>query len=193
MIIMKIYMQIAIATMVLCFVSVTLNAQQFELIKQGKVKKLDYNTNWYVVHSLGNEDECCNSRRLLGKIVEMSEDSMHLQVTQLQTRRYDSEKSYNSTVLFKAKTDFPVYTIAKSDIKEIDKKGSKFSEGLKITAGLLMITSVATAVQGLVLGSDHRKALLVSAGIQLGTSIIFAVLGNSLDKEYKISKDAWHF
>lgn len=189
---MKFCMQVTIMVCLICFVSGNTNAQQFELMKHGEVKKLDFTSNWYIVQKLGNEDECCNSRRLFGHIIDLSSDSMEVQVKRLQTRRTDSEKSYSSNVKFNTKMDFPSYTIAKSDIMNMEEKKGKLNEVFSVSGGILLITTVATAISALLVDGDDRKALFLSAGIQLGASITLISIGRR-KKKYIINENNWQF
>ena len=190
---MRILVKIIIVGVLICLACVCLEAQQFDLKMHSEVKTLDYNKDWFVVQRIGSEDECCNSRRLLGEIVEFSLDSMQLKVVQFETVRTDSEKSYHSKVKFNTKKEFPIYTIAKSDIKNIQEQKSKLKRVFNITGGVLLFTSVATAIHALIVDDDDRKALFLSSGIQLGASIALISFGSSKNKKYSIGENAWRF
>lgn len=177
----------------ICLASVCIEAQQFELTKHGEVKTLDYDSDWYVVQKLGNEDECCHSSRYFGKIAELTQDSMRLTVEQFETRKRDDDRSYLSKVKYNPQKEFPIYTIAKSDIKNIQEKGSRLKEVFVISGGILLVASVATAIHLLIVDGDDRKALLASAGIQLGTSILLISIGNSKKDKYIIHENVWQF
>lgn len=187
------FVETIIVGLLICMITIGINAQQFDLIKHGEIKTLDYDKDWYVVQNLGNEDECCNSRRLLGEIIKLSQDSMQLQVVEFNTQRNDSEKVYMSKVIFNTKQEFPIYTIAKSDIKYIQEKGSKLTKVLSMSGGVLLLTSVATAIHALIVEGDDRKALFLSAGIQLGASISLITIGKSKKEKYTIDENAWQF
>ncbi len=190
---MKVIFQTVCLITVFSLGSVHLYAQQFELKKDGKVAQLDLKSDWYVVQKLGNDDECCNSRRFLGEIVNVTQDSVQLEAKQFETKRTDSEKSYLSKVKFNTKAEFPIYTISKSDIKNIQEKGSGLKKVFIGAGGILIFTSVATAIHALIVDDDDRKALLLSAGIQLGASIALISIGNTGKEKYRISEDAWQF
>ena len=130
-----------------------LNAQEFSLRKQDEIKTLDYYANWYIVQKMGDETECCNSRRYLGKIKSISNDSIEIEVSQLQTRRTDMDKSYLSTVKFSQLKEFPTYTIAKSDIKNIQEE-KNLTSIFNISGGILLFTSIATGIHGLIVNKE---------------------------------------
>ena len=106
-------------TLTLYIIGVPLYAQQFELRNADQTKKLDYNADWYIVQRIGIEEECCNSRRYLGNFVEVSKDSIQLIVKEFESRNVDDEKSYYSQVKFNTKKEYPVYTMAISDLSLI--------------------------------------------------------------------------
>lgn len=190
---MRMFVKTAIVGALICFTNVRIEAQQFELNWDAKIKTLDYNSDWYIVQNMGSEDECCNSRRLLGEIIDMTQDTMYIKAAQLETRRTDGDKSYNSTVKFNTKKEFPIYAIVKSDIKNIQKKENGFQEAMVISGGILFVTSLATAINALLVDGDDRRALFISSGIQLGAAISFSIIGSSMKKKYIIHENAWHF
>lgn len=181
-------------TLGLYFIGLPLYAQQFEIKNADQTKKkLDYNADWYVVQRLGIEDECCNSRRYLGNFVEVSKDSIQLRVKEFEARNVDGEKSYYSKIKFNTKKEYPVYTLAISDLKNLQEKESEWKTVSQITGVTLLLTSVATAIHALVVDGDDRKALFISSGIQLGTSITLISIGASKNEKYKLQSDAWQF
>ena len=181
-------------TLGLYFIGLPLYAQQFEIRNADQTKKkLDYNADWYVVQRLGIEDECCNSRRYLGNFVEVSKDSIQLRVKEFEARNVDGEKSYYSKIKFNTKKEYPVYTLAISDLKNLQEKESEWKTVSQITGVTLLLTSVATAIHALVVDGDDRKALFISSGIQLGTSITLISIGASKNEKYKLQSDAWQF
>lgn len=171
----------------------TLHAQHFELYKQGEVQKLKLDKDWYLVQNLGNEEECCHSRRMLGRITKMSQDSVYMSVGQLQTRRTDSEKSYLSTIMYNTTQDLPIYAIAKSDVKNVQEERSTFKNVLEFTGGVLLFTSVVTALNALLVDNEDRKTLLIASGIQLGASLTLIGIGATKTNKYKIHENAWQF
>ncbi len=181
-------------TLGLYFIGLPLYAQQFEIRNADQTKiELDYNADWYVVQRLGIEDECCNSRRYLGNFVEVSKDSIQLRVKEFEARNVDGEKSYYSKIKFNTKKEYPVYTLAITDLKNLQEKESEWKTVSQITGVTLLLTSVATAIHALVVDGDDRKALFISSGIQLGTSITLISIGASKNEKYKLQSDAWQF
>lgn len=189
---MKVLLRIAFLMLSLLSVLHKSEAQELKIYNQSETKILDYNKSWYIVTKLGDDPECCNSRRMLGHLISESEDSIQLAVRQLQTRKTDSEKSYLSTIKYSKKNKFPVYTLSKGDIMNIEKKTSGFKEVLLGTGGLLFVTSLVTALHGFIVDGDDRKAVLLSSGIQFGASIALITIGTSKEK-YKIADNAWQF
>ena len=179
--------------LLICLASVCLEAQQFELTKHGEVKTLDYDSEWYVVQRLGSEDECCHSNRYFGRMVDLTQDSMQFTVEQIETRKRDDDKSYYSIVKFNTQNEFPIYAIAKSDIKNIQEKRSNLNKAFTVIGGVLLVTSAATALHGMIVDDDDRNALFLSAGIQLGTSIALISIGNIKKEKFIIHENAWQF
>lgn len=188
---MKSIVPCLLVTFSICMLSISLHAQQFELKNGDEVKTLDFNEDWYVVQRIGQEDECCNTRRYLGNIVKISEDSIQLSVKTFESMRADDEKSYYSEVKFNTKQEFPMYNLAKSDLKNIQQKQGAWKDVLGITGVALFFTSVGTAIHAFVV--DDRKALLISSAIQLGTSIALIGVGSAQKEKYKLQSDAWQF
>lgn len=178
---------------IMALYSIDINAQQLKIEKHGEVLFLNLDKDWYMVQRLGVEDECCNSRRYFGKINRISKDSIHLETRQFEGRSVDDEKSYYSKVKFNTKKEFPIYSIAKSDLKNIQPKGSKLKPVFMATGGVLLFTSVATAIHSLIVNKDDRNALLISAGIQIGASVALITLGKSKREKYIIHENAWQF
>lgn len=190
---MRMFVKTVIVGVLICFANVCLEAQQFELNRHGEVRQLDYNKDWYVVQRLGSEDECCNSRRYLGQIFELSQDSIHIKIRQFESRNVDEEKFYYSKMQFNKKKEFPIYKIAKADLKDIQEKQSSLNKVFTVVGVVLLFTSAATAIHAMIVDDDDRKALFLSAGIQIGASIALISIGNIKKEKYIIHENAWQF
>jgi len=169
------------------------SAQLIEINRHGELKTLELDKDWYIVQQMGEKDDCCNSRRYLGKIVDHTQDSLLIEVSHFKTMKNDGTNVYKSQVIFNTKQDFPIYTIAKADLKYLQEKESKLSKVLTVSGGILLFTSAATAIHALIVEGDDRKALLLSSGIQIGASLGLISLGNRKKEKYVIHENAWQF
>lgn len=180
-------------TLGLCTGFESLEAQEFVLRNGDNVELLDYNTDWYVVQRIGLDDECCNNRRYLGNFIAVAKDSIQLRVQEYESRRADDDKSYYANIKFNTQKELPVYTMAKADLLNIQEKEQNWKTVLGVTGVALLFTTVGTAIHGLIVDGDNRKALLISSTIQLATSITLISIAAPENEKYKLKSDAWQF
>jgi len=167
-------------------------AQGVKLYKQDKIRTLDDRKDYFVVSNIIDADKCCNSSRFLGKIVGVSVDSIQVSARQLETRRKEDDNGFYSKLSFNTKKELPIYSLAKNSITSFEKKPNKLKETLVVVGGILIFTSVATAIHAFVVDGDDRNALLISSGIQVGASLAFLITAAENPK-YKIGDGAWNF
>lgn len=173
--------------------SMPIYAQQFELKSNDESKTFDYNSEWYVVQNIGKDVDCCNSRRYLGNFIDISEDTIRLSVKEMESRSVDDEKSYYSKVKFNRNIEFPIYSVAKSDLKIMYEKESRWKDVFGVTGAALLLTGAGTLVHAFIVDDDDRRALLISSGIQLATSITLISISVTKNNKYKIEEGAWSF
>ncbi len=190
-------MKYRILLFVLCLLSTTASTQTLTLTNDGKGKTFKPGGIYEIILADGETDlqsDCCDYLEYWGRLLKVTEDSLHLQLTQYIEREMANDTKIAKGIVSDLGNNYG--NIARDDIFSIQyyksEKSKKRKNAFATIGGILIVTAVATAVNNIFISEkDSRKDLWRSAGVQLGTGIIFGIMASSKKFELKGKDRAW--
>ncbi len=168
------------------------NAQTIILYKSDNIVHLDSTATWLMLEKADLSTKCCNSKRVAGKIHNITKDSISIAMVRMQSSFKDEGRSIWSDEKYTLE-NLPIHTMAKLDIRTIQEDYNRdFKKAMNYLGGALLLTGAATAIHSLIVESEDRTALLTSAGIQVGSSLLLLSIGRP-KKKFIIHEDSWQF
>ena len=141
--------------------------QELKLYRHNNTKVFKSGSIYEVVISESAKDKrCCSYKSLVGTLTETSTDSLHFKLSEFKSRDYvENVRSYKS-------------------------KSNK--NGMLSIGAILIISSLGTLVNSVIVRNDASKnVLLISGGVQIGLGLSLVILGSSKHYYLKNKNDPW--
>jgi len=135
-------------------------------------------------------DPCCGNTSVFGKIVEVKNDSITMNLFEHKTNSKENGESFQTERYINA-GNFR-YTFAADDMINLmrykSKEAKKKKRGFRNAGGLILFTGLTTGVVSFLADKDGgRNKVLLASAVQLGMSFTFIKMGNR--KHYNMKKD----
>lgn len=169
--------------------------QELKLFRHNNTKVFKSGSIYEVVISESAKDKrCCSYKSLVGTLTETSTDSLHFKLSEFKSRYYVENVRFEEN--YQSKNHTINMTIASNEIyylknhKSYKSKSNK--NGMLSIGAILIISSLGTLVNSVIVKNDASKnVLLISGGVQIGLGLSLVILGSSKHYYLKNKNDPW--